>query len=96
MTKATENLNFHHSNVFGWTSQNDLSYNTEAVSFNVRLNKTDEKLEKLMSLTIINFEINSQATRALEFCKNSKHFIGTLQHVESERLLLLSSKFLLI
>lgn len=51
-------------------------------------------MEQLRSLTINNLEINAQAARALEVCKKSKDFVTTLQHAESERLLLLSSKSL--
>lgn len=65
----------------------------EAITPEVRLQKYNAKLTELEQLKTIYLEAMVQASKAVTFCLNSKAFVGTLHHAESERLLLLSSKY---
>lgn len=54
-----------------------------------------QKLSELHHLSVVNHQTMMQASRAIEFCRNSKKYISTPYYIEYERVLLLSSKYLL-
>lgn len=57
------------------------------------LESHDEKMDELMRETLVQYQIMCQASKALQYCQSTKEFISSLEHIEAERLLLLSSKF---
>lgn len=51
-----------------------------------------EILDDLMQQSQLHFQTMVQASKAVHLCESSKAFISSLEHIEAERLLLLSSK----
>lgn len=41
----------------------------------------------------VQYEMMQQLSKALEFCKTKKEFVSSIEHVEAERLLLLTGTF---
>lgn len=54
--------------------------------------KQSDKIEELMQQSLIHYQAMVQASKAIQFCEQTKEFLSSLEHVEAERLLLLSSK----
>lgn len=52
----------------------------------------DETMTNLMQESIIQYQIMYQTSKALHFCQKTKEFSSSVELVEAERLLLLSSK----
>lgn len=51
------------------------------------------RAEELMAEATAQYQATAQASKAVRFCEESDEFTGSLEHVEAERLLLVSSEW---
>lgn len=58
------------------------------------IRQSNEKIDELMKLMVVHHQRMLQASKAIQLCKETKKFNCSLEHIESERLLLLSSKYI--